>query len=182
MTIVPLRKQTGFNQDFEFRCSCGKYQVFLFHQDSVIFNSEQRVIRKKSGFHLQLINSFIKSSLLRSLIPNLLLYQNTVTCRDQICVDTSYLSHVCHKKEVQCYRYSGRASHYLFIHFVNSTLLLYLLGSEALLPLGQLHTASIPTAPGQFRDGLLMCQLAHINHCYIVNSCSTYDCCQTNFR
>ena len=49
MTIVPLRKQTGFNQDFEFRCFCGKYQVFLFHQDSVIFsnrtNSEQEKIR-----------------------------------------------------------------------------------------------------------------------------------------
>ena len=39
MTIVPLRKQTGFNQDFEFRCFCGKYQVFLFHQDSVIFSN-----------------------------------------------------------------------------------------------------------------------------------------------
>ena len=31
MAIVVLRKQTGFNQDFEFRCLGGKYQD-LFYQ------------------------------------------------------------------------------------------------------------------------------------------------------
>ena len=41
MTIVPLRKQTGFNQDFEFRCFCVKNQVFLFHQDSVILKNDR---------------------------------------------------------------------------------------------------------------------------------------------
>ena len=30
MTIVALRKQTGFNQDFEFRCIGGKYQDLFF--------------------------------------------------------------------------------------------------------------------------------------------------------
>ena len=49
MTIVVLRKQTSFNQDFKFRCFLGKYQVFLFHQDSVNFsnrtNSKQEKIR-----------------------------------------------------------------------------------------------------------------------------------------
>ena len=49
------------HQDFEFRCFWEKYQVFLFHQDSVIlkndriwcckfFQTEQTVDRKKSGF------------------------------------------------------------------------------------------------------------------------------------
>ena len=45
MTIVPLRKQTGFNQDFEFRCFGGKYQVLFFNQVSNRTNSKQEKIR-----------------------------------------------------------------------------------------------------------------------------------------
>ena len=41
MTIVALKKQTGFNQDFEFTCFGGKYQV------SNRTNGKQE---KKSGF------------------------------------------------------------------------------------------------------------------------------------
>ena len=60
----------------------------------------QNLNQKRSFWSTGSINVRVKY------IPNLLLYRNTVTCRDQICVDTSYLSHVCHKKDVQCYRYS----------------------------------------------------------------------------
>ena len=42
----------------------------------------------------------------------------------------------------------GWASHYLFLQKVNSTLLLCQLGSEALLPLGQLQSAYRPTTHG----------------------------------
>ena len=45
MTIVPLRKQTGFNQDFEFRCLGGKYQDLFFNQVSNRTNSKQEKIR-----------------------------------------------------------------------------------------------------------------------------------------
>ena len=30
MTVIALRKQIGFNQDFEFRCLGGKYQDLFF--------------------------------------------------------------------------------------------------------------------------------------------------------
>ena len=54
MTIVPLRKQTGFNQDFEFRCLGGKYQdLFLIR-----FQTEQTVNRKKSGFRASHLDMF----------------------------------------------------------------------------------------------------------------------------
>ena len=46
MTIVALKKQTGFNQDFEFRCFGGKYQVLFL----IRFQTEKTVNRKKSGF------------------------------------------------------------------------------------------------------------------------------------
>ena len=45
MTIVALKKQTGFNQDFEFRCFGGKYQVLFFNQVSNRTNSKQEKIR-----------------------------------------------------------------------------------------------------------------------------------------
>ena len=45
MTIVALKKQTGFNQDFEFRCFGGKYQVLFFNQVSNKTNSKQEKIR-----------------------------------------------------------------------------------------------------------------------------------------
>ena len=46
MTTVALKKQTDFNQDFEFRFHGGKYQeMFLIR-----FQKEQTVNRKKSGF------------------------------------------------------------------------------------------------------------------------------------
>jgi hypothetical protein len=52
ITIVALRKQTSFNQDFEFRCIGGKYQDLFFNQDFVILqifsnrtNSKQEKIR-----------------------------------------------------------------------------------------------------------------------------------------
>ena len=49
MAIVITKKQTGSNQDFKFRCFWEKDQVFLFHQDSVIFsnrtNSKQEKVR-----------------------------------------------------------------------------------------------------------------------------------------
>ena len=41
MTIVALKKQTGFNQDFEFRCFGGKYQVLFFNQVTNRTNSKQ---------------------------------------------------------------------------------------------------------------------------------------------
>ena len=40
MAIVALKKQTGFNQDFEFRCFGGKYQVLFFNQVSNRTNSK----------------------------------------------------------------------------------------------------------------------------------------------
>ena len=45
MTIVALKKQTGFNQDFEFRCLGGKYQDLFFNQVSNRTNSKQEKIR-----------------------------------------------------------------------------------------------------------------------------------------
>ena len=45
MTIVALKKQTGFNQDFEFRCFGGKYQVLFFNQVSNRTNNKQEKIR-----------------------------------------------------------------------------------------------------------------------------------------
>jgi hypothetical protein len=47
MTIVALKKQTGFNQVFEFRCFGGKNQDLVFNQVSNRTNSKQE---KKSGF------------------------------------------------------------------------------------------------------------------------------------
>ena len=45
MTTVALKKQTGFNQDFEFRCLGGKYQDLFFNQVSNRTNSKQEKIR-----------------------------------------------------------------------------------------------------------------------------------------
>ena len=41
MTIVALKKPTGFNQDFEFRCLGGKYQDLFFNQVSNRTKSKQ---------------------------------------------------------------------------------------------------------------------------------------------
>ena len=64
MTIVVLRKQTGFNRDFKLKCFGRKYQVFLFHQDSVIFsnrtNSKQEKIRIPCRPLVQSTSSFFK--------------------------------------------------------------------------------------------------------------------------
>ena len=43
MPIVALRKQTGFNQDFEFKCLGGKYQDLLLFFNKT--NRKQEKIR-----------------------------------------------------------------------------------------------------------------------------------------
>ena len=45
MSIAALKKQTDFNQDFEFRCLEGKYQDLFFNQVSNRTNSKQEKIR-----------------------------------------------------------------------------------------------------------------------------------------
>jgi hypothetical protein len=60
----------------------------------------------------------------------------------------------------------GNASNYLFLQKVNSTLFLCQLGSEALLALGQLMTASMPTPIG----------------CNITGIRPTHDCFYANLH
>ena len=62
---------------------------------------------------------------------------------------------------------SGNASNYLFLQKVNSTLFLCQLGSEALLALGQLMTASMPTIIGHNITGIRPthdCFYANLDH------------------
>ena len=60
MTIVALKKQTGFNQDFEFTCFGGKYQV------SNRTNSKQEKKNQDSvPPHMSFVKHFFTSSMLR---------------------------------------------------------------------------------------------------------------------